>query len=197
MGTSNFHSNRTSCVFAVGGEDEWIWQDTRDNIVASLEVLSDDKKNTWEFSERNDITLHEELRSFPATSIGWFYSDFSYAGVNIVINFIPKTVSGYYEGFNLDFELQIEDDYSTELYTVDNIDEGFMTDIINEHLYQKPEAAGMIKIHGKNLLQKVKDKVDEGQKLLEDVFNMYSDGYKVAARFSNGETIYEKCEETA
>ena len=205
MGTSNFHSNRTSCIFAIDDSyydeeleqtiyDEFIWRDTRSNICSELRAINNDKSNTWEFSETLTISLKEELSSYPATPIGWFYSNFSFATVNITINFIPKTVSGYYSGFNLDFELQFEDEYSYDPYVYDpGSESGMVEDIINEHLYQNPQLSGIIKIHGKNILSKLQEKITEGQKLLENVFKMYSSGYKISAQFSNGETWYEKC----
>jgi hypothetical protein len=205
MGTSNFHSERTSCIYAVSerytdeetGEEvynEFLWEDVRDNINYAFKEIDKDKSNTWFYSDSADITLHESLRSYPATSLGWFYSSFSYAGINLTINFLPKMVAGYYEGFNLDFELQFEDEWSYESYIYDNDnEEGMIEKILNEHLYQKPESAGIIKIHGTNFIYKLRDKIEEGQNLIENVFKQNSDGYKVVARFSNGETIYEKC----
>ena len=144
MGTSNFHSNRTSCIYAVDADDEFIYSDTIDNIRYSLQAIDKDKSNDWSFIYDKEIRLNEDLRSFPASSIGWLQTHFSYAGVNIEIMFIPKGVSGYYSGFNLDFELQFCDDYSSEHYVYDIGDEqGMIETILNEHLYQNPQSAGM------------------------------------------------------
>ena len=199
MGTSNFHSNRTSCIFAIeDSQDEFIYEDTIDNIRYSLKAIDENKSNDWEFIYDKEIRLNENLHSFPASSIGWFQTHFSYAGVNIKIMFVPKSVSGYYSGFNLDFEMQFCDDYSSEHYVYDAGDEqGMVETILNEHLYQNPQLSGIIKIHGKDILSKLQEKIQEGQNLLENVFKMYSDEYKIAAQFSNGETIYTKCKEIA
>ncbi len=112
--------------------------------------------------------------------------------MNITINFIPKTVSGYYESFNLDFEIRFEDEYSTETYSYDNIDEDFMEDFLNECIYQEPEKKGLFKIHSKQFLIKLEEMHNEGQEILESVFAQFTDQYGVAVQFSNGETFYSK-----
>ena len=126
MGTCNFNNSQASRIFAVGednNEDEFIWDDTRDNVSWELLEIDKDKAIDWEFVTGDKLDI-EELRSFPATSIGQLYSDISYGGMDFSITIIPKTVSGYYAGFNLDFDIMVTNDQGYGEITNDGVEEG-------------------------------------------------------------------------
>ena len=201
MGTSNFHSIQASKIFAITKEyanefGDNVWSDTRSNIVYELLAIDKDKEIDWEFVEGDDYKLEDELRSFPATSIGQFYTGVHYGGMDFTITLIPKTVSGYYEGFNLDFEIRIDNDQGYgEIYN-DGIEEGVDADDIEymfeEYEYQEQYMKGIIAMHKDVLIDKLNYKIDEGVQRLEKVFTNNSEQYGVVAQFSNGETIYER-----
>ncbi len=204
MGTNNFHNTRASKIYAVSeryededGEmvnDEFVWENTRDNVHYALMAIDKDKTNYWQYVGDKDINLGETLRSFDATSIGEFYSDMSYAGVYFRVVLIPKTVAGYYEGFNLDFEISVLDDYGET--DTDELECGVtkeeMNDVFSEYIYRDPYMAGMLSIHGDRLIEKLNDLISDGVKRLEEVFENFSDSLVKVAQFSNGEAIYEK-----
>jgi len=79
------------------------------------------------------------------------------------ITVVLKTVSGYYSGFTLDYQDNICIDYETE-----NIDEVTQ------------------------LLKDVQTELEEVHKYIESVYSQFTDKLICTARFSNGETIYEK-----
>lgn len=185
MGTSNFHNTNANNIYAVTEGDEFTYEDVRESI--SIELQETAKEQKIDFFEDSEIDLADELRSFPATSIGELYEDIVYCNTDVRVTLIPKTVSGYYEGFNLDYEIRIEDNNTGISY---EFDEDYTSDIIEEHLYNYPEDAGILAIHGKRLGTKIDDVIINLRNVVESTFNRYSDSYVVAAQFSNGETIY-------
>lgn len=206
MGTSNFHNSQASRVFAVATsyedeetkemvQNEMIWDDTRDNVMYELLGIDKDKEIDWEFVRGNDVDI-EELRSFPATSIGQFYTGVHYGGMDYTITIIPKTVSGYYEGFNLDFDIRVDNDQGYGEIINDGIEEGVSKDDIEymfeEYEHQEPYMKGILALHGSKLIEKMNAVIADGVQRLEKVFTNYSDPLVVVAQFSNGETIYER-----
>lgn len=113
MGTNNFHSKNTSCIYAIEPEEDT--EDLIINLEDSFNQIDENRKkyNIWNFSPSRDEQLSEELKSYPATSIGNLYSsleveiDEEDSDQEIDIEFIPKIVSGYYAGSCLDFEGKI------------------------------------------------------------------------------------------
>jgi hypothetical protein len=192
VGTNAYDFKRTSKLYVVEQPDDFDWEYVRSNIINDLKAIDKDKSNDWEFSEENDIKLNEELRSYPATSIGWFYQYIEHGGLKLTLTLIPKTVSGYADGFCLDFELQLEDEYNSEPYTYNEADEGFLEAFLNECIYQEPDKKGLFKIHSKRFFQKVQDAYLDGQNILEKIFSKYTDQYNYLGSFSNGEAIYER-----
>ena len=193
MGTSNFNSNHTSCTYVVTLDDDFVWEDIRSNISYELDAI--DKSRIyhngfmWEWSSNDNIRLHEELRSYPATSIGWFYTTFDYYGIDFEISFIPKTVSGYYSDMNLDFEIQITAD-NYNYVEAESFTDAFTEDVFKWNEFKYP---GLTKARFKDIIIKIESAIETGSELLENVFKQFSDGYQIAAQFSNGETIYTKC----
>ena len=190
MGTSNFHNGQASRIFAIDTDDEFAWNDTRDNVMYELLEIDKNKSIDWEFVRGDDVPLDDELRSFPATSIGQMYSSVHYGGMDYTITLIPKTVGGYYSGFNLDFEIRIDNDQGYGELINDGIEYGVSKDdmeyMFEEYEYQEPL------LHGDTVIEKLNDKILDGVTRLEKVFAMYSDQLNVVARFSNGEVMYEK-----
>ena len=177
MGTSNFHS--TGCLYTVTEDDEFIWDNTRENV---MHELADDK--CW--ISISDLKLETELRSFPATSIGLF-QDYIFIGQEeVMISVVAMTRSGYYEGFNLDYEVAINQNYS------DYEDGKEVLDDMYEYI---PSMRGLITMNRAKWTNDIDEAVKAFTDRLEHVFSMYADGMKVVATFSNGETIYERIED--
>lgn len=194
MGTNNFHNNRASKIYAVETSyyddeieqtvhDDFIWSDTRENISAELSTFDKNNRNV-DFIEDDTISLDEELRSYPATSIGRLYSYFSYAGLeDVVINVIAKTVSGYYSGFNLDYEFYME--WEGGYY--DSV-----TDLLNDFIEEYPEKRGVLKIHSERLIKYLSNDIFFLIDNLERVYQMYTEPLNKVAQFSDGTALYEK-----
>lgn len=193
MGTSNFHSRQVSQIFAVETsyfdeeiddfvQDEWIWEDTRNNIIFDLDKIDKDKSITqtidWQFVSNNDVKLEDELRSFPATSIGEMYTGVHYGGTDWTITLVPKTVSGYYSGFCLDFEICVSNDQGYGEIWNDGVEQGVSEDdmqyMFEEYEYQEPHMKGMLVIHGSGIIKAINIAILQGVNLLEDIFAGHS-----------------------
>ncbi|CAA6807967.1 MAG: Unknown protein [uncultured Sulfurovum sp.] len=189
MGTSNFHNTNASKVYAVITEDEFIWEDTRENISSELLAMKG-----VSFYASDDIPLRDALRSFPATSIGTLDGYINYCGFDVNIEVVAKTVSGYYEGFNLDFELKlsVEGDgyYDENLENEDEVVEGILN-------YGDARQQALMKRWSKNFLELINKEIDRLTTNLESVYSNYSDCLVRAGGFSNGESIYKSCGEAA
>ena len=193
MGTSNFYMKNTSKVWSVQTsyfdeelneqtQDEFIWEDTRDNVSSSLEVIAKQKKRSY--YEDNSLKVND-LRSFPSTSIGKYCDYFQFCNTEFKVELIPHTTSGYYEGFNLDFDIQFS---TVGIYgDYDNLDD-FIGDV-KEFLLEDNKA---LRMNLGNLQKRLEALLSEMIDEVESVFEMYSAPLEEFARFSNGETIYKK-----
>jgi len=206
MGTSNFDNTRATCIYAVetsyydedAGEEiynDFAWEDTRNNIAYEMKNIEKESKNKWQWSTNDNVKLNETLRSYPATSIGELWSDLEYGGLYIRINFILKSVSGYYSGFSLDYEVEFYDNYSYDAYEWEPGEDSIIEQLIQEAIDQEPEKTGLFKIHAKQFLEKFKERYKEGVELIENIYKQQSTPLTVAARFSNGETIFMQCQQ--
>jgi hypothetical protein len=205
MGTSNFDNTRASCVYAVETSyydeeleeeiyDDFAWEDARDNITYEMKNIAKKTNNKWQWSTNDEVRLRETLRSYPATSIGEFWSDLEYGGLYVRIEFILKTVAGYYDGFNLDYEVVLSDNYSYDPYEWEPGEDSVIEELIQEAIDQEPEKKGLFKMHAERFLEKFKERYEEGVNYIETIYKQQSTPLTIAARFSNGETFYEKCE---
>lgn len=192
MGTSNFYKKNTSKVWSVETsyfdeelkeqtQDEFIWEDTRSNVSSSLEVIAKQKRRSY---YEDDSLKVNDLRSFPSTSIGAYWDYFTFCNTEFKVELIPHTTSGYYEGFNLDFEIQFNVDGIYGDY--DNLQD-FIADV-KEFLLEDNKA---LRMNLRNLEKRLEALLSEMIDEVESVFEMYSTPLEEFAKFSNGETIYK------
>ena len=192
MGTSNFYRKNTSKVWSIETsyfdeelkeqtQDEFIWEDTRSNVSSSLEVIAKQKRRSY---YEDDSLKVNDLRSFPSTSIGEYCDYFQFCNTEFKVELIPHTTSGYYEGFNLDFEIQFS---TIGIYgDYDNLQD-FLSDV-KEFLFEENKA---LRMNLGNLQRRLETLLSEMIDEVESVFEMYSTPLEEFAKFSNGETIYK------
>ena len=192
MATSNFYSKNTSKIWSVEAsyfdeelneqiEDEFIWEDTRSNVSSSLEVIAKQKKRSY--YEDNSLKVND-LRSFPSTSIGEYSDYIEFCNTEFNVKLIPHTTSGYYQGFNLDFDIKFNVDGIYADY--DNLDD--LLQDVKEFLFEENKA---LRMNLGNLQKRLETLLSEMIDEVERVFEMYSAPLYQFARFSNGETIYK------
>ncbi len=176
MGSSNYH--HVNVLYTIDDEEEeFTWNDTRHNVEYEL-------KDNSNFYVDSDIKIETELRSFPATSIGSIELNLEYLDLDIDIKFTLMARTGYYQGFNLDYEIDISSSYSH----FDDVSD-YLDDVDR---YEETDYIGLFKAHRKSLESKLNKLVLDTHNEICRVYEMYSDRTEVIATFSNGETIYSK-----
>jgi hypothetical protein len=114
MATSNFHNVNASHIFACSLENEWEYEDLKDNLMYEF-------KNHCDYDYDYSKSDPNELRSFPSTSIGSFSTSVTIEDNEVEMYVTPVIRSGYYEGCNLDWHVRYyvngyeDDEYSDSI----------------------------------------------------------------------------------
>jgi hypothetical protein len=174
MATSNFHNVNASAIFAVRLEDEWAYDDLVENLTSEL-------NNDANYVDYGKTDKHE-LRSFPSRTLGSIRKYHQYKDFYVEVCVTPVIRSGYYEGVNLDWNV----DYAIngDVYDMDELENGIG--------YNTALPISKIKVYASLAEKKVEKLRNEMVEKLESLYNDYSEKYGVTAVFSNGETIYHK-----
>jgi len=176
MGTCNFHNTNASKVFAVLMDDQIDEFDAQDEFEMLKANLLERLSQLSEFTEGRGIDS-EELRSFPSTLLGSFERSKTIGGLEISVNLIAVMRSGYYQGANLD--------YTVELLAGGNSNDSFRSEY--EYYSKYPNFA----LKHAAIAQKwAEDTLATMRRELELVYTEVSQPLTVLARFSNGETLY-------
>lgn len=200
MGTSNFHNVNAGNVYAVLMNYEQPVLDSEGNETDELEYHAPDIwevdefkqmliENAKEHSVLNNVSFHHtcdndphELRNHNSLKLFQFYKQKEFGDINITVNINCVIRIGYYEGGNLDWYMT----YDVGGNTIDEID--FLLDMD----YYSNMSPGMIKIQCKNAEKFATKAKDELVEITEELFSKNSMSLSVVARFSNGETMYQK-----
>ena len=176
MATSNFHNVNASAIFAVHLENEYDYDDLVDNLKSEL-------NNDSDYVDFGKSDKHE-LRSFPSRTLGSIRKYAQYKDFYLEVCVTPVIRSGYYDGVNLDWNVDQNINGEAE-YDEPNF---HIEDIAWYAKLPKSKAIKYAKLAEKKA-EKIKNEIVEQ---LESIYNNYSDRYGVTAVFSNGETIYHK-----
>lgn len=188
MGTSNFHKVNASQYYSVffeadeeneGFQDDF-WYDDQIDCIRSF--LNEKGFNLNAYSKDP-----HELRSFPSRVIASISAYKTICNVDFNITMYAVVRSGYYEGFVLDwfYEVEIEGDCDIDCFpTLEQLSETIS--------YYGDVSVGMGVIQAKNALKWLNKTVDSLIETTEGYFKEITTPLVVTARFSNGETIYEK-----
>lgn len=99
MATSNFHNVNASHIYACSLENEWEYEDLKDNLMYEF-------KNHCDYDGDYSKSDQNECRSFPSNSIGSFSNSLTIEDDEVEMYVTPVIRSGYYEGFNLDWHVR-------------------------------------------------------------------------------------------
>jgi hypothetical protein len=176
MATSNFHNENASAIFAVQLEHEFDYDDLVENLKSEL-------SNNPDYVDYGKTDKHE-LRSFPSRTLGSIRKYHQYKDFYVEVCVTPVIRSGYYEGVNLDWNV----DYSINGDAEYDNNDFYIEDIAWYGKLSKSAATKYAKLAEKKA-EKLKNEIVEK---LEALYSDYSEKYGVTAVFSNGETIYHK-----
>ncbi len=195
MSTGNFYNKNASKIYAVLMNYERPILDEEDNETSETEVVSPEE---WEIDcllgnllselepkdyyqiNRWDNNMNFAGRYFAEKTVSK-----NFAGTEFYVKIIAVLRGAYYEGANLDWEVET----IVDCLEVDEPDEGY---IKNELVYNGLNA-GLATIQARNACKWLENTRDELIAELEKVYEMYCEHkLVVSATFSNGETIYNK-----
>lgn len=136
-------------------------------------------------------------RNYPATDVFSLYTSKTYGDIEVEVKITGQIVSGYYEGANLDFRIEIYSEGWNELenghyvVTEENILEGLFEPEYNDHTFSdlKRGVRKLMLPKAVNWAEKTTKKMKE---IVENIFTEVSQPLNVVGTFSNGETIYSK-----
>ena len=174
MSTSNFHNVNANRIFACELADEFDYEDLLENLRSALSEVPVD----YTF-DGNDP---HELRSYPSRVITGLALSKSYQNFSVDLELSIIIRSGYYAGCNLDWDLvyKIEGEpvFETEFY---------------EPIRDYSACSERMALYKSEFARKWAEKTErELIRQVEAIFRQFSTSLRVAARFSNGETIYEE-----
>lgn len=193
MGASNFYNRNAKNVYAVLMNYEDVVFDEDGNETEETQMVcceewdyNDLKADIIELMEQSPLKTSERLEFYDSTNYNAegvlsFVSTKNFGEVEVEVLLTANIRSGYYEGANLDWDINYYagsgyDDYLDLLYDF-------------ERAYDN---RGMAKIQTKNSEKWAKK---EGERMIEElerIFTQVSKPLEVAVRFSNGETIYKE-----
>lgn len=194
MGASNFYNRNAKNVYAVLMDYEDVVFDEDGNETEETQMV---QCESWDYDNLTDYVteLMDEQTLFKAVDRVEFYNNRNYeaSGIKSLVSYksfgdvevevlLTAVVrSGYYEGANLDWEINY---YAGSGYD-DNLN-------LSYEFESQYENQGMAKIQCRNA-EKWATKIGEQMiEELERIFTQVSKPLEVVARFSNGETIYKE-----
>ncbi len=86
--------------------EDFEWADMKENIATELARIA----TTIGASHCDGGEDQHELRSFPSTVLGRLYAEKEYKGFSVGVTLTAVARSGYYEGANLDWNIEYEFD---------------------------------------------------------------------------------------
>ena len=185
MATSNFYNENASNIYAVlmNYEDEegntvapeyWECEDTIEELKNGLKELQTETINQYD-----DCWGHNNCET---TELGRLQVSKEYADVEVTVTINSILRHGYYEGANLDWYIQFEVDGCD----MDEID-------FDDMFWRSDLPKGMQVIQQTNAERWAENVRDELIEVMEGYYKKVSQyELTVSARFSNGETWYEK-----
>ena len=196
MGTPNFaNPENASCVYVVGFDDKGDCVDEDfyyDNLAEFINYLMDELIEKEK--DKNLSYYHcwydekwDGNRNYSGRYIGELDYNFFYLGIDITITVKLKVINGYYEGANLDYEIEYSDESQ---YYEDYIK---LVKSVKEYPEDYGLNNGLVAIHAWRLENKLDEVRDKLTSMVESIYKRASQPYYKSAQFSNGEAIYSRC----
>lgn len=191
MSTPNFCKYEAKNYFAIGTDenDEFIYNDTKENIYHELKALAEKHKYTFYQYDANRMYHAIFNRSYGGSYITSIEESKWIGDIEITVILHAVLSGGYYQGATLDYisEIQLNGDDR------DNIDEFIKYFDYKELEYYSEMPIGMQKIQSKNIEKFVRTAYDEMTEQIEAIYENHCEEKLVRiCVFSNGEAIYER-----
>ena len=182
MGTSNFARGNSSRLFAVEIQEEWDYEDLKEN-------LNSEFKNNKNFDTFNTlvgfVSEKNSNRNFEGNiilNITTKDKEYKLLGGNFYLKFGIIIRNGYYSGVNLDWQCDVITPIEEFEHDEEIIIDGYSYDISDNQA----------SIYNERLNNWKEKEINKYVEIIEQILSEHSTELNVVAQFSNGETIYEK-----
>lgn len=191
MGTNNFAVRNASRYFVIEGwyEDEetgeevhyeqWDWDAEIDYIQEALKEKG--------YGTNGDYT--NDNRNFPAQYLAHKYNSKNFMGIEMYVEVTSVIRSGYYQGANLDYEINVSMEGHGG-HDLDEITEEYLFEMIED--YNDGENRGMMRINAIRANNWITREVEQLTEEIEKVFDHMTTPYVKTGGFSDGTAVYEK-----
>ena len=197
--------HESDCPTIYGYHDEFIYDDTKANLIATLDEYRRTNPDYVIYGDDDGWT--NDNHNFEGHIIGCIYKDFTIDN-EYALDTITFAVgddfclrNGYYSGFNFDrVQSKYADNGTDELEAV--------TNAIHEAIYKYDELCLSVSVDNEDLTEEeaeeIKNKlyaeavaeveafIAEADRIYHELGAKYFESYHVVARASNGETFHEK-----
>ena len=191
MATRNFYVKNANDVyaFAMEAEDCFDYDDSLDRIKEAGVSKYGFEETSGDDGDRNFCGFYILNKDFGCR-------DFYNSDLSVAINITILARNGYYEGANLDFELEVmNDDYYPYKLGDYKSEDDLIDDMADEFVDYCDEVYnyGLRKCFKKRYEAFLKDFIDEAIEYANNVLkNLCEEEYSIVGVFSNGETLYQK-----
>lgn len=190
MATRNFYVKNANDVYAFGMEAEDMF-DYEDSIDRIKEVGA----SKYGFEETSGNDGDRDFCGFYILNKDFGCRDFYNSDLSVAINIIILARSGYYDGYNLDFELEVMNDYYNPYKLGDYDCEEDLIEAMADEFVEDCDVynKGLRKCFEKRYKAFLEDFIDEAIKYANNVLkNLCEEEYSLVAVCSNGGGIYRK-----
>ena len=191
MATRNFYVKNANDVYAFGMEAEDV-----DDYNDSLDRIKEVGASKYGFEETSGDDGDRDFCGFYILNKDFGCRDFYNSDLSVDINIIILARSGYYGGNNLDFELEVRNDYYYPYKLGDyKSEDDLIEDMADEFVDYCDEVYnyGLRKCFKKRYEVFLKDFIDEAIKYANNVLkNLCEEEYRLVGAFSNGGALISK-----
>lgn len=190
MATRNFYVKNANDVYAFGMEAEDV-----DDYNDSLDRIKEAGVSKYGFEETSGDDGDRDFCGFYILNKDFGCRDFYNSDLSVDINIIILARSGYYDGYNLDFELEVMNDYYNPYKLGDYECEEDLIEAMADEFVEDCDVynKGLRKCFEKRYKAFLEDFIDEAIEYANNVLkNLCEEEYRLVGAFSNGEALYQK-----
>lgn len=192
MATRNFYTKNANDVYAFGMESEDCF-----DYDDSIDRIKEAGVSRYGFEETSGDDGDRDFCGFYILNKDFGCRDFYNSDLSVNINIIILARSGYYSGYNLDFELEVSNNYYYEPYKLGDYESeedliDAMADEFVDYCYEVYNK-GLRKCFEKLYKAFLEDFIDDAIKYANNVLkNLCEEEYSLIGTASNGEGFYQK-----
>ncbi len=190
MATRNFYTKNANDVYAFGMEAEDV-----DDYNDSLDRIKEVGASKYGFEETSGDDGDRDFCGFYILNKDFGCRDFYNSDLSVNINIIILARSGYYDGYNLDFELEVMNDYYNPYKLGDYECEEDLIEAMADEFVEDCDVynKGLRKCFEKRYKAFLEGFIDEAIEYANNVLkNLCEEEYRLVGAFSNGEALYQK-----